>query len=229
VPIPEHQCGNRPPVAATVPLYPESGTIQVKNEVPDAPLPNRAVAIRADLVFTTSLRIGLPLVIRTGPLKIGRLKTLKNYVSTFVFHRKYLGHRDVPAEVAWDAHFSVTICTLPRGANNLCFDPISSGILNAARNYEVLEKWHVRLLLLMPDHLHLIVTPCLGHSLSPLIADWKRYLCRTYRIKFQRNFFDHRIRDTENFNAQCQYVRENPVRAGLVRTPQDWPWFYPQI
>jgi putative transposase len=146
-----------------------------------------------------------------------------------MFHRKYLGHRDVPAEVAWDAHFSVVVCALPRGANSLCFDPVGSGVLNAGRYYETLEKWHLRLLLLMPDHLHLIVTPCLGHSLSPLIADWKRYLRRTYRIKFQRGFFDHRIRDTKNFNAQCQYVRENPVRARLVRRPEDWPWFYPRI
>jgi hypothetical protein len=67
------------------------------------------------------------------------------------------------------------------------------------------------------------------HSLSPLIADWKRYLCRRCGIKFQRGFFDHRIRDTENFNAQCQYVRENPVRAGLVRRPEDCLWFYPRI
>ena len=85
-----------------------------------------------------------------------------------MFYRKYLGHEDVPGWVAWSAVFSVTICTLPRGANNLCFDPVGSAILNAARHYDRLEKWDVRLLLLMPDHLHLIVAPCLGYSLSPL-------------------------------------------------------------
>jgi putative transposase len=146
-----------------------------------------------------------------------------------MFYRKYLGHGDVPGWVAWSAVFSVTICALPRGANNLCFDPVGSATLNPARHYDRLEKWDVRLLLLMPDHLHLIVTPCLGYSLSPLIRDWKRYLCRTYRINFQRGFFDHRIRNTENFNLQWQYIRENPVRAGLVSNPEDWPWFYPRI
>jgi putative transposase len=151
-----------------------------------------------------------------------------------VFYRKYLGHGDVPGWVAWSAVFSVTICALPRcvlprGANNLCFDPVGSAILNASRHYDSLEKWDVSLLLLMPDHLHLTVTPCLGYSLSPLIRDWKRYLCRTHRINFQRDFFDHRIRNAENFNVQCQYVRENPVRAGLVEKPDEWPWFYPRI
>jgi hypothetical protein len=62
------------------------------------------------------------------------------------------GHGDVPAWVAWSSVFSVTICALPRGANNLCFDPVGSAILNAARHYDSLEKWDVRLLLMMPDH-----------------------------------------------------------------------------
>ena len=120
-----------------------------------------------------------------------------------MFYRKDLGHADVPGEVAWSADFSVTICTLPRGANNLCFDPVGSGVLDAARRYEKFRKWGVSLLVLMPDHLHLIVTPYLGYCLSGLIADWKRSLCRTYQIGFQRGFFDHRIRDTENFDLQC--------------------------
>lgn len=212
-------CG-RCSVAATVPLRPWSACTCDENEAPDLPYPIAQSPFVPDLVVYHPC----DLAPRTQ-----NIKPLKYCVCIQMFRRKYLGHGDVPAEVAWDAHFSVVICALPRGANNLCFEPVGSGILNAGRHYEALEKWHVRLLLLMPDHLHLIVTPCLGHSLSPLIADWKRYLCRSYGIKFQRNFFDHRIRDTENFNAQCQYVRENPVRAGLVRRPEDWPWFYPRI
>jgi putative transposase len=145
-----------------------------------------------------------------------------------MFYRKNLGHREVPGYVAWNADFLVTICTLPRGANNLCFDPIGSGVLDAARRYETMQKWGIWLLVLMPDHLHLIVTPYVGYNLSGLVADWKRFLRRTYPIKFQRGFFDHRIRNTENFNLKCQYVRANPVRAGLVRRPEDWPWFYPK-
>ena len=146
-----------------------------------------------------------------------------------MFYRKNLGHRDVPGAVAWNADFSVTVCTLPRGANNLCFDPIGSAVLDAARHYDALLKWHVSILVLMPDHLHMIVTPYVGHNLSGLIQEWKRYLSRTHRIRFQRGFFDHRIRNTENFNLKCQYVRDNPVRAGLVRRSEDWPWFYPKI
>ena len=58
---------------------------------------------------------------------------------------------------------------------------------------------------------------------------WKRFLTRSYRLKFQRNFFEHRIWNSENFSAYCQYVRLNPVRAGLVIRPEDWTWVYPRL
>src|SRR4029077_6650392 len=43
-------------------------------------------------------------------------------------------------------------------------------------------------MLLMPDHLHLVVTPYLGYDITSLITGWKRFLTRSYRLKFQRNF-----------------------------------------
>jgi len=81
----------------------------------------------------------------------------------------------------------------------------------------------------MPDHLHLVVTPYLGYDITGLITSWKRFLTRSYQLKFQRNFFEHRIRNSENFNEYCQYVRFNPVRAGLAIRPEDWTWVYPQF
>ena len=81
--------------------------------------------------------------------------------------------------------------------------------------------------LLMPDHLHLVVTPHLGRGITELVRSWKRHLARAYRVPFQRNFFEHRIRSHENFQAHCLYVWLNPVRAGLVNRPEDWPWVYP--
>lgn len=36
--------------------------------------------------------------------------------------------------------------------------------------------------------------------------------------------FDHLIRHGESYSEKWEYVRQNPVRAGLVGTPEDWPW-----
>jgi hypothetical protein len=37
-------------------------------------------------------------------------------------------------------------------------------------------------------------------------------------------FFDHLIRHSESYAEKWEYVRLNPVRAGLVKTCQEWPW-----
>jgi len=37
--------------------------------------------------------------------------------------------------------------------------------------------------------------------------------------------FHHRLRGGESYAQKWQYVRENPVRAGLVTRPEDWPYF----
>jgi REP element-mobilizing transposase RayT len=41
---------------------------------------------------------------------------------------------------------------------------------------------------------------------------------------WQRGFFDHVIRSEESYDQKWLYVRNNPVRAGLVRSAEDWPY-----
>jgi len=37
-------------------------------------------------------------------------------------------------------------------------------------------------------------------------------------------FFDHLLRNDESYAQKWEYVRENPVRAGLVHCSEDWPY-----
>ena len=41
---------------------------------------------------------------------------------------------------------------------------------------------------------------------------------------WQRGFFDHLVRNTESYAQKWDYVRENPVRAGLVSTAEEWKY-----
>jgi putative transposase len=41
---------------------------------------------------------------------------------------------------------------------------------------------------------------------------------------WQRGFFDHLLRSEESYGQKWNYVRENPVRAGLVTRAEDWPY-----
>ncbi len=52
------------------------------------------------------------------------------------------------------AIYFVTICCQPRGVNQLCHDSMAAVILETARRYHAEDRWHLQLLLLMPDHVH---------------------------------------------------------------------------
>lgn len=87
--------------------------------------------------------------------------------------------------------------------------------------------WLVSDYLLMPDHLHLFCAP---HDLKFTIERWTGFWKDRFAKmhpgtgKFQAGGFHHRLRDGESYSEKWQYVRENPVRAGLVTCPEDWPY-----
>lgn len=83
----------------------------------------------------------------------------------------------------------------------------------------------------MPDHLHLILTPSHTTSLERAIGMIKgassRHLHKERGHKmeiWQHGFHDWTIRDADDWRAKVEYVRMNPVRAKLAEIPQDWPY-----
>ncbi len=41
---------------------------------------------------------------------------------------------------------------------------------------------------------------------------------------WQRGFTDEFVVDVEGYRARCAYIRQNPVRAGLARVPEEYPY-----
>ena len=88
--------------------------------------------------------------------------------------------------------------------------------------------WLVSDYLLMPDHLHCFCAP---HDLNFTIEQWITYWKREFRRShgrahwnFQSRGWHHRLRDDETYSDKWLYVQENPVRKGLVRRIDDWPY-----
>jgi REP element-mobilizing transposase RayT len=84
---------------------------------------------------------------------------------------------------------------------------------------------------IMPDHVHLFAAfPVAGMPLPDWIQSLRTVLGKTLlRIRvekphWQEGFFDHVLRNSESYSAKWDYVRMNPVRAGLCETPEDWPY-----
>jgi putative transposase len=80
----------------------------------------------------------------------------------------------------------------------------------------------------MPDHIHLFCAPKAEEIIiEQWIAFWKRQFRRTAGAaapRFQSPGFHHRLRGDEDYHAKWEYVRANPVRADLVKRPEEWPY-----
>ena len=61
-------------------------------------------------------------------------------------------------------------------------------------------------------------------ALPNIIGHWKHYVAEHYGLRFQRDFWDTRLRDAAHYAEKFDYVCRNPVRKGLVATPRDWPY-----
>jgi putative transposase len=90
---------------------------------------------------------------------------------------------------------------------------------------------HVGRYVIMPDHIHLFAGfgPESG-TLAVWMKSLKNAISKTLKTAtfapphWQRGFFDHLIRSEESYEEKWSYVRSNPVRAGLVKVPEDWPY-----
>ncbi len=93
-------------------------------------------------------------------------------------------------------------------------------ILHEARENHIRGIWFLSLFLVMPDHVHFIVHGNAEYA----IANFKHLLSRRYGLKFQRDFFDTRLRDDAHFAEKYGYILGNPVRKGLCGEPSQWPY-----
>ena len=83
----------------------------------------------------------------------------------------------------------------------------------------------------MPNHVHVLFTPLHDKSLSAILHSWKSFTAKqanrilgTTGAFWQEEYFDRLIRDEGHFLATIGYIDENPVKAGLCKGPQDWPF-----
>lgn len=79
----------------------------------------------------------------------------------------------------------------------------------------------------MPNHVHVLVSPLPGNILQSIVHSWKSYsaqecnkvLKRTGPF-WQREYFDHLVRNQGSLRKIIQYIEENPQKAKL----HNWPW-----
>jgi putative transposase len=84
---------------------------------------------------------------------------------------------------------------------------------------------------LMPNHVHLILTPAVSVSLEKamqLIKSGSSHEIHQGRVNkmpiWQSGFHESRVKDLVDLKKKVDYIRFNPVVARLTEQPQDWPF-----
>jgi putative transposase len=82
----------------------------------------------------------------------------------------------------------------------------------------------------MPDHLHVLLTPgkttTLERSVQLIKGGSSREIGRRPGMRFpvwRPGFTEHQIRDRRDFDSHAQYIDDNPVKARLAATPAEYP------
>lgn len=101
--------------------------------------------------------------------------------------------------------------------------------LKTLYGYRRQRRFELHAFVLMPEHVHLLLTPAsnmtLGRSIQFIKGGYSHALGAELGRKgevWQRGFTDHRIRDAADFHAHRGYIHDNPVKRGLAASLSEY-------
>jgi REP element-mobilizing transposase RayT len=145
---------------------------------------------------------------------------------------KRIGARLLPEQKAELAEYSRprVEAYVDRGCGRAALaDPRVAGAMTAALSYWNDKRYRLLAWCVMPNHVHVVLKLFSGHELGAIVKGWKLHVSKAAKHAlsqtgklWQREYYDHLIRNGEELERAVQYVIENPAKAGL----KDWPWVW---
>lgn len=117
--------------------------------------------------------------------------------------------------------------------HGLCWlrQPLIASIVKDTLSFYDAKRYRLYAWVIMPNHVHLIVETISPHTLSSVIKDWKSFSAKVINRQLNREgqvwpegYWDRYIRNATHYKNTYEYIINNPVKAGLVQHPEDWPW-----
>ncbi|HKP93313.1 MAG TPA: transposase [Chthoniobacterales bacterium] len=123
--------------------------------------------------------------------------------------------------------YFITICCRERRRNQLANPTMGPALIESIKHRNERQVWYVHLAMIMPDHVHLLVTfGAPDARIQTVVSKWKEWTAKSLGVQWQRDFFEHRLRKEESSRRKADYILENPVRAGLVSRFEHWPYSF---
>jgi putative transposase len=106
-------------------------------------------------------------------------------------------------------------------------------LIDVLRSYATTRKFRLHDFVVMPDHLHLLITVDGDTTIERAMQFIKGGF--SYRLKkdfghvgevWQPGFSEVRVDDRESFLQHRKYIAENPIRAGPVDSPETFPYCF---
>jgi menaquinone-specific isochorismate synthase len=115
-----------------------------------------------------------------------------------------------------------------RGACHLRNPAVAEVVADALRYFDD-RRYRLFAWCVMPNHVHVVVRFFPGETLASVIHSWKSFSAKKANLIrgsagtfWQREYYDHLVRDESDFERAIQYVLENPAKAGL--RDSRWVW-----
>jgi REP element-mobilizing transposase RayT len=110
-------------------------------------------------------------------------------------------------------------------------DPANAQIIRDVLYRDAGRLYTLMAWVIMPNHVHAILTPFAAEPLWSIIQTWKSVSAHRIQRRrgchgtlWQRSYFDRMIRSPKHLAQAVLYIEHNPVKAGLALAPHDWPW-----
>ena len=184
--------------------------------------PDRIVGPQSLPFATAKWRGNLPHLYKEGCTYFVTF-SLIDAVPKHLFRRRRIEAGDNPEMVAKELDPS------PMTGSRLLRDSRAASVVENALSHFQGERYALSAWCVMPNHVHAVLTPYSGYSLSVILHSWKSYSAHQINKILRRNgrlweeeSFDHLIRNERAFERFVAYTENNPVAAGLCDRPELW-------
>lgn len=116
------------------------------------------------------------------------------------------------------------------GSSSLKRPEVASVVQNALLYHDG-ARYRLAAWVVMPNHVHLLATPCGSNTLSGIMHSIKSYtaseanrLLDLHGAFWMEDYFDRHVRNSAHYERTRAYIENNPVKAKLCRTPDEWPF-----